>query len=83
MKAPCGYSRTSPSRGVSHLLGPDRTAPAVWLGVATALILMAAFQLFQRWRYSLSAGTLTALQKLETPRPEGPPRAGDGSTSGG
>ncbi|HEY0555965.1 MAG TPA: hypothetical protein VGG20_17070 [Thermoanaerobaculia bacterium] len=67
----------------SHLLGPDRTAPAVWLGVATTLVLMAAFQLFQRWRYSLSAGTLTALQKLETPKPEGPPRAGDGSPSGG
>ena len=66
----------------SHLLGPGRTAPAVWLGVAITLVLMAAFQLFQRWRYSLSAGTLNALQKLETPRPEGPARAGDGSTSG-
>jgi hypothetical protein len=65
----------------SHFLGAGGTAPAVWLGVSTALVLLAGFQLFQRWRYSLSAGTLTALQKLKTPRPEGPPRAGDGSAS--
>jgi hypothetical protein len=43
----------------SHLLVRNQTGFALGLGIATALILMAAFLAFQRWRYSLSAGTLS------------------------
>ena len=40
---------------VSHLLVRDRIAIALGLGVATALVLMIAFLVFQQWRYSVSA----------------------------
>jgi len=51
---------------VSHLLVRDRIAIALGLGVATVLVLMIAFLVFQRWRYSVSA-------------PPGPPAAGGSS----
>jgi hypothetical protein len=34
-----------------RLLGPDRRALAVWLGVATGALLVAAFFAYQKWRY--------------------------------
>jgi hypothetical protein len=39
----------------SNLLGLEHTVFALLLGVATALVLMAAFLAFQRWRYRISA----------------------------
>lgn len=38
----------------------DRTALALWLGVATALLLMIAFLAFQRWRYGQRPGTISS-----------------------
>jgi len=51
----------------SRLLGRLQIPAVVGLGVATALVLMAAFLLFQRWRYGLSSAELTALRK-DVPR---------------
>jgi hypothetical protein len=48
----------------SHLLVRSQTGFAVGLGVATALVLMAAFLAFQRWRYSLSASTISTPSHL-------------------
>lgn len=44
----------------SHLLVRNQTGFALGLGIATALVLMVAFLAFQRWRYSLSADTISA-----------------------
>jgi hypothetical protein len=44
----------------SNLLGRDQIFFALLLGVATALILMAAFLAFQRWRYRISVVMLSA-----------------------
>ena len=44
----------------SNLFVRDQTVFALLLGVATALVLMAAFLAFQRWRYRISAPTLSA-----------------------
>jgi hypothetical protein len=46
----------------SHLLVRNQTVVALWLGVATTLVLMVAFLVFQRWRYSVSAPPLSTLQ---------------------
>jgi hypothetical protein len=51
----------------SHLLVHNQTVVGLWLGVATALVLMVAFLVFQRWRYSVSAPPLSALRE-EAPR---------------
>jgi hypothetical protein len=48
----------------SHLLG-GRTAPALGLGVATALLFMVAFLAFQRWRYSQRPGTISSSRNPE------------------
>lgn len=58
----------------NHLLGRGRTALALGLGIATTLLLMAAFLLFQRWRYGLSSGTLARLRD-DVPRAGGAPPA--------
>ncbi len=60
----------------NHLLGRGGTALALGLGVATTLVLMAAFLLFQRWRYGLSSGTLAGLQAAPPPAGGAPGRAG-------
>jgi hypothetical protein len=44
----------------NNLLGRDQIFFALLLGVATALILMAAFLAFQRWRYRISVVMLSA-----------------------
>ena len=36
-----------------HLLARDGISLAVWLGVAAALVFMAAFLIYQRWRFSI------------------------------
>ncbi len=46
---------------VSHALVRNRIAIALGFGAATALVLMIAFLVFQRWRYRASASPLSAL----------------------
>jgi hypothetical protein len=46
---------------VSHTLVRNRIVIALGSGAATALVLMIAFLVFQRWRYSASAPPLSAL----------------------
>jgi hypothetical protein len=53
---------------VSHLLVRERIAIALGFGVVTALVLMIAFLVFQRWRYSVSALPLSGLPREEAPR---------------
>jgi hypothetical protein len=52
-----------------NLLVRDRTIFALLLGVATALVLMAAFLAFQRWRYRISAPPEALELRPETERP--------------
>jgi hypothetical protein len=53
---------------VSHTLVRNRIAIALGFGAATALVLMIAFLVFQRWRYSVSAPPLSALLPEQAPR---------------
>jgi hypothetical protein len=53
---------------LANQLAPGRTTLALGLGVATTLLLMAGFLLFQRWRYSVSAPSLSASREEEVDR---------------